>query len=53
MYIEPDRFSLRNVILSIFLMDLLLPYKMSRGTRSRLNVSASLGLLQHWYYMYA
>ena len=43
-----DRFIVRDVFLSVFLMDLLLQYKMGRSTRSRLDVSASLDFLQYW-----
>ena len=43
-----NRFVVHDVLLSVFLVDLLLQYKMGRSTHSSLDVSASLGLLQYW-----
>ena len=45
-YVGPDCFVVRNVFLSVFLVDLLLQYQMGKSTHSRLDVSASLGFLQ-------
>ena len=47
-YVGLDRFIVHDVFLSVFLVDLLLQIRMGRSTRSRLDVSASLGLFQYW-----
>ena len=44
----PGRCIVRDVFLSVFLVGLLLQYRMGRSTCSRLDISASLGLLQYW-----
>ena len=47
-YVGLDRFVVRDVFLSVFLVDLLLEYRAGKSRRSRLDVLASLGSpIQH------
>ena len=48
-YVGLDCFVVRDVFLSVFLVDLLLQLRWATSTRSRLDFSASLGLLQYWH----